>query len=97
MSVAGLLTVVIFTFTLVMQEFFYGSPSSTAAATSPSAWSAVVPGARRRLLLGSLMGACFIASVPIRLPVQPVRRPLHRGFTVGAVKGLNLPIPSIRL
>jgi multiple sugar transport system permease protein len=88
MSVSGLLTVVIFSLTLVMQEFVYGLTFITAS--SHFTISVGVPTFLVRgdvYFWGSLMGACFIASVPIALLYNSFVDRFIAGFTVGAVKG----------
>jgi len=88
MSVAGLLTVVIFTFTLVMQEFVYALTFITSSRNFTI--SVGVPTFLVRgdvYFWGSLMGACFIASVPIALLYNVFVDRFISGFTVGAVKG----------
>jgi multiple sugar transport system permease protein len=88
MSVAGLLTVVIFSFTLVMQEFVYGLTFITAA--NNFTISVGVPTFLVRgdvYFWGSLMGACFIARVPIAVLYNLFVDKFISGFTVGAVKG----------
>lgn len=88
MSVAGLLTTIIFSFTLVMQEFVYGLTFIT---TSKNLTVSVgVPTFLVRgdvYFWGSLMGACFIASVPIAILYNFFVDRFIAGFTVGAVKG----------
>lgn len=88
MSVAGLLTTVIFTFTLVMQEFVYGLTFITSSKNLTL--SVGVPTFLVRgdvYFWGSLMGACFIASVPIAFLYNLFVDRFIAGFTVGAVKG----------
>jgi multiple sugar transport system permease protein len=88
MSVAGLLTVVIFSFTLVMQEFVYALTFITASRNFTI--SVGVPTFLVRgdvYFWGSLMGACFIASVPIAILYNLFLDRFISGFTVGAVKG----------
>jgi len=88
MSVAGILTVVIFTFTLVMQEFVYGLTfihSVRNFTVSVGVPSFLVRG--DVYFWGSLMGACFIASVPIAFLYNLFVDRFIAGFTVGAVKG----------
>ena len=88
MSVAGLLTVIIFSFTLVMQEFVYGLTFITSARTFTL--SVGVPTFLVRgdvYFWGSLMGACFIASVPIALLYNAFVDKFISGFTMGGVKG----------
>ena len=88
MSVAGLLTTIIFSFTLVMQEFVYGLTFIT---TSKNLTVSVgVPTFLVRgdvYFWGSLMGACFLASVPIAILYNLFVDRFIAGFTVGAVKG----------
>ncbi len=87
MSIAGVLTVIIFTFTLVMQEFVYGLTFITAA--SSFTVSVGVPTFLVRgdvYFWGSLMGACFIASVPIAILYNLFVERFIAGFTVGAIK-----------
>jgi multiple sugar transport system permease protein len=86
-SVAGILTVVIFTFTLVTQEFVYALTFITAA--SNYTVSVGVPTFLVRgdvYFWGSLMGACFIASMPIAILYNIFLDRFIAGFTVGAVK-----------
>jgi multiple sugar transport system permease protein len=88
MSVAGLLTTVIFSFTLVMQEFVY---ALTFITTSNNLTLSVgVPTFLVRgdvYFWGSLMGACFLSSVPIAILYNLFVDRFISGFTVGAVKG----------
>ncbi len=87
MSVAGVLTVVIFSFTLVMQEFVYALTFITAA--SNFTVSVGVPTFLVRgdvYFWGSLMAGCFIASVPIAIVYNLFLDRFITGFTVGAVK-----------
>jgi multiple sugar transport system permease protein len=87
-SIAGLLTVVIFSFTLVLQEFVYALTFITSARNFTV--SVGVPTFLVRgdvYFWGSLMAACFIASVPIALLYNLFVDRFIAGFTVGAVKG----------
>src|SRR6184192_1529739 len=87
MSVAGILTVVIFSFTLVLQEFVYGLTFITSARNFTI--SVGVPTFLVRgdvYFWGSLMAACFIASVPIAFLYNLFVDRFISGFTVGAVK-----------
>jgi multiple sugar transport system permease protein len=86
-SVAGLLTVVIFTLTLVMQEFVYALTFITAAGNFTV--SVGVPTFLVRgdvYFWGSLMAGCFIASVPIAILYNLFVDRFIAGFTVGAIK-----------
>ena len=88
MSVAGILTVVIFSFTLVLQEFVYALTFVSSAKNFTI--SVGVPSFLVRgdvYFWGSLMGACFIASVPIAFLYNLFVDRFIAGFTVGAVKG----------
>jgi len=86
-STAGILTVVIFAFTLVMQEFIYALTFVTAA--SKLTLSVGVPTFLVRgdvYFWGSLMGACAIASIPIAILYNFFVNRFVAGFTVGAIK-----------
>lgn len=87
-SKSGILTVVIFSFTLVTQEFVY-------ALTFISPESQQMVGVGIPIFLvrgdvyfwGSLMAACLIASIPIAFLYNLFLDRFIAGFTVGAVKG----------
>ncbi|MFQ5813264.1 MAG: carbohydrate ABC transporter permease [Anaerolineae bacterium] len=86
-SAAGILTVIIFTFTLVTQEFVYALTFITSA--SNYTVSVGVPTFLVRgdvYFWGSLMGACFIASVPIAVLYNFFLDRFIAGFTAGAIK-----------
>jgi multiple sugar transport system permease protein len=88
MSVSGVLTTIIFTFTLVMQEFVYGLTfitTSTRLTLSVGVPTFLVRG--DVYFWGSLMGACFITSVPIAVLYNLFVDRFIAGFTMGAVKG----------
>jgi multiple sugar transport system permease protein len=86
-STSGILTVVIFTFTLVTQEFVY-------ALTFISTESNQMVGVGVPIFLvrgdvyywGSLMAACLITSIPIALLYNTFLDRFIAGLTVGAVK-----------
>ncbi|MFC5522038.1 carbohydrate ABC transporter permease [Polaromonas jejuensis] len=87
LSSAGILTVVIFTLTLVMQEFVYALTFITSS--SQYTVSVGVPTFLVRgdvYFWGSLMGACLIVSVPIAVLYNLFVDRFVAGFTVGAVK-----------
>ena len=87
LSSAGILTVVIFTFTLVMQEFIYALTFITSS--SQYTVSVGVPTFLVRgdvYFWGSLMGACLFVSVPIALLYNVFVDRFVAGFTVGAIK-----------
>lgn len=86
-SMPGILTVVIFAFTLVMQEFVYALTFITTS--SQYTVSVGVPTFLVRgdvYFWGSLMGACLIVSIPIALVYNFFVDRFVAGFTVGAVK-----------
>ncbi len=86
-SVAGVLTVVIFSFTLVMQEFVYALTFISSASqytVSVGVPTFLVHG--DVYFWGSLMAGCFIASVPIALLYNFFVDRFIAGFTVGAIK-----------
>src|ERR1700687_3875562 len=86
-SVSGILTVVIFAFTLVTQEFVY-------ALTFISPESNQMVGVGIPIFLvrgdvyywGSLMAACLVASLPIAVLYNMFLDRFIAGFTVGSVK-----------
>ena len=86
-STSGILTVVIFTFTLVTQEFVY-------ALTFVSSESNQMIGTGIPIFLvrgdvyywGALMAACLIASLPVAFLYNLFLDRFIAGFTVGAVK-----------
>jgi len=87
-SLSGILTVVIFSFTLVTQEFVYA-----VTFVSPKSKQMVGVGVPNFLVLGDvyywggLMAACLIASLPIAFLYNLFLDRFIAGFTVGAVKG----------
>ena len=87
LSVPGLLTVVIFAFTLVIQEFVYSL--TFISSVQRMTVSVGVPVALVRgdvYYWGSLMAACLITSVPIAIVYNLFLDRFIAGFTVGAVK-----------
>ena len=86
-SVAGVLTVVIFAFTLVTQEFVYAM--TFISGVRQFTVSVGVPTFLVRgdvYFWGSLMAGCFIASVPIAILYNFFVDRFIAGFTVGAIK-----------
>ena len=85
--IAGILTVVIFAFTLVIQEFIYALTFITSL--SQLTVSVGVPTFLVRgdvYFWGSLMGACLIASLPVAILYNFFIDRFVSGFTMGAVK-----------
>ena len=86
-SVSGILTVVIFTFTLVTQEFVYAL--TFISSSSHQTVSVGVPIYLVRgdvYYWGSLMAACLIASLPVAILYNLFLDRFIAGFTVGSVK-----------
>ncbi len=86
-STAGILTVVIFAFTLVTQEFIYALTFITSL--SQLTVSVGVPTFLVRgdvYFWGSLMGACIIVSVPIAIIYNFFVSRFVAGFTMGAIR-----------
>jgi multiple sugar transport system permease protein len=87
LSVPGLLTVVIFALTLVIQEFVYSL--TFISSVERMTVSVGVPVALVRgdvYYWGSLMAACLITSVPIAVLYNVFLDRFIAGFTVGAIK-----------
>ncbi|MBI4279825.1 MAG: carbohydrate ABC transporter permease [Armatimonadetes bacterium] len=88
LAVSGLLTVTIFAFTLVMQEFVYAL--TFISSVDKMTVSLGVPVALVRgdvFYWGSLMAACLITSVPIAVVYNLFIDRFIAGLTSGAVKG----------
>jgi multiple sugar transport system permease protein len=87
MSVSGILTVVIFAFTLVTQEFVYALTFISSAAHETVGVGVPTFLVRGDVYYwGSLMAACLITSVPIGILYNLFLDRFIEGFTVGAVK-----------
>jgi multiple sugar transport system permease protein len=87
LSDSGVLTIVIFTFTLVLQEFVYAITFITSSADYTV--SVGVPTFLVRgdvYFWGSLMAACLIASLPTAIVYNLFVDRFVAGFTVGAIK-----------
>ncbi len=87
LSVPGILTVVIFALTLVIQEFVYSL--TFISSVQKMTVSVGVPVALVRgdvYYWGSLMAACLITSVPIAIVYNFFLDRFIAGFTVGAIK-----------
>jgi multiple sugar transport system permease protein len=88
LSLPGILTVVIFAMTLVIQEFVYSL--TFISSVEKMTVSVGVPVALIRgdvYYWGSLMAACLITSIPISIVYNLFLDRFIAGFTVGAVKG----------
>jgi multiple sugar transport system permease protein len=86
-SVSGLLTVVIFSFTLVTQEFVYALTFISTAEHQTVGVGVPIYLVRGDVYYwGSLMAACLIASVPTAIVYNFFLDRFIAGFTVGAVK-----------
>lgn len=87
MSTSGILTVVIFAFTLVTQEFVYALTFiSTAAHQTVGVGVATFLVRGDVFYWGSLMAGCLITTVPIAILYNIFLDRFIEGFTVGAVK-----------
>ena len=87
MSVSGILTVVIFSFTLVTQEFVYALTFISSEAHQTVGVGVPIFLVRGDVFYwGSLMAACIIASLPIAFVYNIFLDRFIAGFTVGAVK-----------
>lgn len=86
-SRSGILTVVIFTFTLVTQEFVYALTFISSASHQTVGVGVPIYLVRGDVYFwGSLMAACLIASLPIAFVYNLFLDRFIAGFTVGAVK-----------
>jgi multiple sugar transport system permease protein len=84
---SGILTVVIFTFTLVTQEFVYALTFISTAAHQTVGVGVPIYLVRGDVYYwGSLMAACLIASLPTAILYNLFLDRFIAGFTVGAVK-----------
>lgn len=87
MSLSGILTVVIFAFTLVTQEFVYALTFISSAAHQTVGVGVPTFLVRGDVYYwGSLMAACLITSLPIGVLYNIFLDRFIEGFTVGAVK-----------
>ena len=87
MSMSGILTVVIFAFTLVTQEFVYALTFISSAAHQTVGVGVPTFLVRGDVYYwGSLMAACLITSLPIGILYNVFLDRFIEGFTVGAVK-----------
>jgi multiple sugar transport system permease protein len=87
-STSGILTVVIFSFTLVVQEFIYTLTFVTTASNytvSVGVPTFLVHGDVYNW--GGLMGGCLIASLPVVIVYSFFVDRFISGYTLGAVKG----------
>jgi multiple sugar transport system permease protein len=86
-SVSGILTVVIFSFTLVLQDFVYALTFISTAEQQTVGVGVPIFLVRGDVYYwGSLMAACLIASLPIAVLYNLFLDRFIAGFTVGAVK-----------
>jgi multiple sugar transport system permease protein len=86
-STSGILTVVIFSFSLVTQEFVYALTFISSAAHQTVGVGVPIFLVRGDVYYwGSLMAACLIASIPIAVLYNLFLDRFIAGFTVGAVR-----------
>ena len=87
LSVPGILTVVIFTFTLTMQEFVYALTFISSAAQKPITLGVATDLVRGDIFYwGELMAGALIASVPVAIAYNLFLDRFISGITGGAVK-----------
>jgi len=87
LSVPGILTVVIFAFTLTMQEFVYALTFISSSDEKPVTLGVATDLIRGDIFYwGELMGAALIASVPVAIAYNLVLDRFISGITGGAVK-----------
>jgi multiple sugar transport system permease protein len=87
MSMSGILTVVIFAFTLVTQEFVYALTFISSASNETVGVGVPTFLVRGDVYYwGSLMAACLITALPIGILYNIFLDRFIEGFTVGAVK-----------
>ena len=85
-SVSGILTVVIFTFMLVTQEFAYALTFISSESNQIGTGIPIFLVRGDVYYWGVLMAACLIASLPIAFMYNLFLDRFIAGFTVGAVK-----------
>ncbi len=86
-SFSGLVTVSIFAFTLVLQEFVYALTFISSASLQTVGVGVPIYLVRGDVYYwGELMAACLFASVPVAIVYNLFLDRLIQGFTVGAVK-----------
>jgi multiple sugar transport system permease protein len=87
LSVPAILTVVIFSFTLAMQEFVYALTFIASSNQKPVTLGVVTDLVRGDVFYwGELMGAALIASVPVAIAYNLFLDRFIAGITGGAVK-----------
>lgn len=88
LAVSGILTAVIFAFTLVLQEFVYALTFISAVGRMTVSLGVPVALVRGDVFYwGSLMGAALITSIPIAIVYNLFIDRFIAGLTAGAVKG----------
>jgi multiple sugar transport system permease protein len=88
LSVPGILTVVIFAFTLTMQEFVYALTFISASDEKPVTLGVATDLIRGDIFYwGELMGAALICSIPVAIAYNLFLDRFIAGITGGAVKG----------
>lgn len=86
-SVSGILTTIIFTFTLVIQEFVYALTFISIAEQQTVSVGVPIFLVRGDVYYwGSLMAGCLIASVPVAVLYNYFLDRFIAGFTVGAIR-----------
>ncbi len=86
--VPGILTVVVFTFTLVMQEFVYALTFISSVEKMTVSLGVPIALVRGDVYhWGALMAAALFTSIPLAIVYNLFIDRFIQGFTVGAVKG----------
>src|SRR5947199_8540246 len=86
--VPGILTVVVFTFTLVMQEFVYALTFISSVEKMTVSLGVPIALVRGDVYhWGALMAAALFTRIPLAVAYNPFIDPFIQGFTMGAVKG----------
>jgi len=87
LSVPGILTVVIFTFTLTMQEFVYALTFVSSASQKPITLGVATDLVRGDIFFwGELMAGALIASIPVAIAYNLFLDRFIAGITGGAIK-----------
>jgi multiple sugar transport system permease protein len=86
-SYSGILTIAIFSFTLVLQEFVYALTFVSSASQQTVSVGVPIYLVRGDVYYwGSLMAACLLASVPVAIVYNLFLDRFIAGFTAGAIK-----------
>jgi multiple sugar transport system permease protein len=88
LSISGMLTVIVFSFTLSMQEYVYALTFVSSVASKPMTLGVSTDLIRGDIFFwGSLMAGALIASVPVAIIYNMFLDRFLLGITGGAIKG----------